>query len=330
VTYRVFYSWQSDRPSKYNRSLIEAAAERAIKRVRADGVVELALDRDVRGVGGTPDIAETIFRKIRACDIFLADVTPAKRIGMPWSREGIPNPNVMLELGYAVRDAGWDNVVCVLNTAYGRAQGLPFHLKQRRHPIEYHCDLSSGSTGPTRDRLSDALGGAFKEIIGRSPYPRHQGIAFQFHAGLYDDSVPGLRTVHVVVRNVAGLAICNGMIEVTDATGRQLPGVPARFSANPSPTQHNIFTPEVWQSTKGQDSPVPLVVKQDGSTDAHLFTTASAISPNGIYAGAPVLGLGKHRLRISVGYGADAPAVKQFEVHNNGPLRTDLTLVEVQ
>lgn len=44
----------------------------------------------------------------------------------------MPNPNVMLELGYAAHVVGWDNVICVLNADYGAPEDMPFDIASRR------------------------------------------------------------------------------------------------------------------------------------------------------------------------------------------------------
>src|SRR5438876_9492524 len=95
----LFYSWQSDLPNATNRSLILDALERAAKRIRTDDsvTVEPVLDRDTQNVPGAPDIAHTIFQKIEKAAAFVADVSIINAgIGRP-----TPNPNVLIELGYA-------------------------------------------------------------------------------------------------------------------------------------------------------------------------------------------------------------------------------------
>src|SRR5262245_57916482 len=78
----IFYSWQSDLPNSTNRGFIEDAVGRAAASSRAQpadastAVEFLAnVDRDTRGRLGAPDIAATIFDKIRASDIFVCDVS---------------------------------------------------------------------------------------------------------------------------------------------------------------------------------------------------------------------------------------------------------------
>jgi len=100
----VFYSWQSDVLSKQNRSLIEDALERAVKTIRNDGSlqVEPRVDQATQGVPGAPDIASTILSKIAAAGAFVADVT----IINPGAKRLTPNPNVLVEYGYALHALG--------------------------------------------------------------------------------------------------------------------------------------------------------------------------------------------------------------------------------
>ena len=44
----------------------------------------------------------------------------------------MPNPNVMLELGYATHVVGWDRVICVLNSDFGAPENMPFDIASRR------------------------------------------------------------------------------------------------------------------------------------------------------------------------------------------------------
>jgi hypothetical protein len=126
----VFYSWQSDLPNSTNRGFLENCLERAIKLIGTAAELNLdpALDRDTRGVPGAPDIAETIFAKIEAADVFVADVSFVTPAG---SSRPSPNPNVLIELGYAAKALGWERIICVFNKAYGRIEDLPFDIRKR-------------------------------------------------------------------------------------------------------------------------------------------------------------------------------------------------------
>lgn len=126
----VFYSWQSDLPAAGNRNLIEASLTRAIRAIALDGTagVEPVLDRDTANLAGAPDIAHSILAKIAMADMFVADVS----IINTGAARPSPNPNVLIELGYAIAELGWENVVLVQNTAFGGPELLPFDLRARR------------------------------------------------------------------------------------------------------------------------------------------------------------------------------------------------------
>src|SRR4051794_27181576 len=111
----IFYSWQKDSPKETNTDLIEAAARLAAERIKAsaDVVVEPVIDRDTQDVPGSPAIAQTILEKIDQCSLFLCDVT---FVGKSTRRgHSTPNPNVLIELGYAVARKGWEQIICVMN-----------------------------------------------------------------------------------------------------------------------------------------------------------------------------------------------------------------------
>jgi hypothetical protein len=128
---KVFYSWQSDLPSASNRSFIQDALEKASKTIRDDESIEVepVIDRDTLGEPGSPDIALTIFRKIDDADIFVCDVSI---INQGKKRRLTPNPNVLVELGYAIKTLGYNRIILVMNAAYGTPDQLPFDLKRNR------------------------------------------------------------------------------------------------------------------------------------------------------------------------------------------------------
>lgn len=133
---RIFYSWQSDLPSSETRGLIQDGISAAIKLLR--DTVEIDADRDTKGEYGSPDIVQTIFSKIDECDIFIADVSIVNKYHSITDENEVgpiqlgPNPNVMLELGYAASVVGWENIICILNADYGSPDEFPFDLAHHR------------------------------------------------------------------------------------------------------------------------------------------------------------------------------------------------------
>jgi hypothetical protein len=124
-----------------------------------DGRVEV--DHDTHGVGGSPLIAETILGKIRDAAVFVADVTP---IATTAAGKRVPNPNVMIELGYAMKVLDDQQIVLVMNGAEGAAlKYLPFDLRHRRVPI--HFKLSRDSTEEQRVEVAKELKAELRKRI---------------------------------------------------------------------------------------------------------------------------------------------------------------------
>ena len=113
--YKLFFSWQSE--DKKSRKTLDVALQNAVDALDDRGI-RLEIDHSTLGESGMPSIDQTILRKIDACDIFLADVTPVATYqkssgnGMQVCKD-VPNPNVLLELGYAMSALGVGYVVIV-------------------------------------------------------------------------------------------------------------------------------------------------------------------------------------------------------------------------
>lgn len=170
--FNLFYAWQSDTPPRTGRNFVEAAATKALKRVHASGELELAprLDKDTKGVPGMPDIANTILEKIRTSSAILADLTFIGKdsIRSEGERKLLPNPNVLLEFGYAIAHLGWERVICVMNTHYGKKEDLPFDLRHRRWPLSYCLppDADDETRKTTKIQLSKAIQEAITGVVG--------------------------------------------------------------------------------------------------------------------------------------------------------------------
>lgn len=186
-----FYAWQSDRPQNEHRYLIRDALQDAIDRIKrtagengtgAQATIDAAppidamdgdleLDHDTKGVGGTPNIAETIRDKISACRVFVADLTFVGAADGPAGSTPpklLPNPNVLIELGMAVESVGWERIILVMNTAYGEQAGLPFDLRHRRFPITYKLPPGDQAAArkAARKELAENLYIALRGLIG--------------------------------------------------------------------------------------------------------------------------------------------------------------------
>lgn len=132
MQYTVFFSWQSDLPNNKNRSFIESCLLKSIKDLKKDIEygLEINIDRDTESKLGTPDITESIFDKIDKCSFFIADISIINNKSRKYKKT--PNPNVLIELGYAAKKLGWNRIICVFNTEFGKISDLPFDLRNRR------------------------------------------------------------------------------------------------------------------------------------------------------------------------------------------------------
>jgi hypothetical protein len=159
----VFYSWQSDLPNACNRGFIQHALEDAAAAIKADDTVEVepVVDRDTQGVPGAPDIASTIFSKIAAADAFVADVSITGR----GDTRPTLNPNVLIELGYALRALGHERVILVFNRAFGKIEELPFDLKMRR-VLAYDMPAEERQKAQERNVLEGQLDAAVRAALG--------------------------------------------------------------------------------------------------------------------------------------------------------------------
>jgi hypothetical protein len=165
---RIFYSWQSD--VRVNRNFIRSALERAVTNLNSELQLEEAdreilIDQDTQGLPGSPPIADAILAKIRTTDIFLADLTFIDD-GAAGARK-TPNPNVMLEYGYALHALGDAKLIGVFNEAFGSPSELPFDLAHRRWPIRFSFTDQSIDRTAQRQALAQALHGAISAIISQ-------------------------------------------------------------------------------------------------------------------------------------------------------------------
>lgn len=143
---KIFWSWQSDTDPRVTRNLIREALAMALEKIGSDfeEADRPEIDQDTKDVAGTPDIVASILEKIDAASVFVGDATPVIRC--PGSAKIFPNPNVMIEYGYAKKGLSSQRVILVWNTAFvdARPEDLPFDLRGRRAPISY--SLAEGAS----------------------------------------------------------------------------------------------------------------------------------------------------------------------------------------
>ncbi len=192
----VFYAWQSDRDTNGNQHFIRKALDDAADRMNEDSAlgVELKIDADTEGVVGTPPVTETILNKIRTSDIFVPDLTfVAETVG----GKLVPNPNVMVEYGYALRSLTFEAMMPVMNTYYGEPEKLPFDLGHVRHPTQY------GFCRKTFHRVCNQYGRR------RSGLKMSRQIEFADHGRFQRQSLPERRDFirGIFLREIGGLGV---------------------------------------------------------------------------------------------------------------------------
>ncbi|MFC1561258.1 hypothetical protein ACFL4V_02150 [Candidatus Latescibacterota bacterium] len=165
---KIFYSWQSDLPNKINRSFIQNALKKAVKNIKQDDSIKVdpVIDRDTSGVPGSPDIVDTILEKIDSCSVFAGDVSI---INATSKKRKTPNPNVLIEFGYALKRLGLSHIILVINEKYGDEKKLPFDLFKKR-VIKYNLSDSASDDDRSIQRnslekkLTTALRSIFQDI----------------------------------------------------------------------------------------------------------------------------------------------------------------------
>ncbi|MCK9315219.1 MAG: hypothetical protein M0Q48_03620 [Verrucomicrobia bacterium] len=191
----IFYSWQSDLPSGNSRSVIQSVIDCAIKELNTANAIKIEADRDTSGVTGSPNITETILKKIDKCDIFIADVSIINKQTCiegecehktRESEEAVhkklrmtPNPNVLIELGYAAKVVGWKRIICFINTDYGEIEELPFDLRHNRV-------TRFSNNEKEKRKLIKILKETIKKVIEENKNKTNNKISYSL--GLYDFS----------------------------------------------------------------------------------------------------------------------------------------------
>ncbi len=175
-TATVFFSWQSDRHPKECRNLIENALKAALERISKGMEIDerpqgLALDKDTKDVPGSPPIFDTILGKIDKAAIFVPDLT---FVAQRENGDPMPNSNVLIEYGYALKSLGHGRIIAVMNTAYGKPkrETMPFDLSHHRFPIQY--DVPAGASDDERlaqrQQLSQTLESAIRGVLASDAY----------------------------------------------------------------------------------------------------------------------------------------------------------------
>lgn len=201
---KVFWAWQYDLPGKIARHFIRGALEEAIRLInQADEIDEpnevfqtgaMHLDYGRKNLKGSPDLAIEILKKIDNATVFVGDVTPVGK-GQPYKTdEGVEtdgkplmNPNVAIELGYALKTRTTENVLMVMNGHYGKRSDMPFDLGHKGGPIIYNLapDAKREEIEAERKKLVAILVDALSEYVPRTTPAPFEEMKPKIGQGIY-------------------------------------------------------------------------------------------------------------------------------------------------
>lgn len=186
TSFTVFFSWQSDVPK--NSDFLRSFIKSSIKKFETTQNVNVLYDEASRSVVGSQKVEEVILEKIRACDVFIADITPITRIETEEGEKNriklLPNPNVAFELGYAMHCLPMEQVLMVLPTGISHGQ-LPFDFNHNRliefdeltNPMDEEIEKSLAFCMNTRTSLLDVIVANPEDKILRPQYKQTKFVA---------------------------------------------------------------------------------------------------------------------------------------------------------
>jgi hypothetical protein len=163
----IFYSWQSDSGLETNLKAIRNAIRLSANEIETEiPNLHIILDEATRDTAGSPNIPSTIFQKLDSCDIFISDITTIN-LEATNVKKKTGNPNVLIELGYAISVVGFGRMVLLFNKQHGIfPTELPFDIDRNRIS-DYHVKDKADTSG--KNDLKSLLKSAIKIIIEKDP-----------------------------------------------------------------------------------------------------------------------------------------------------------------
>lgn len=136
--HKIFFSWQSDLDKAATTNFIRNAIKFSKKELESKNKnIKFTLDEATRDLTGSPHIPNSIFNKILNSDIFICDITTINNDDKVIRKT--PNPNVLIELGFAAAILGWNRIIMLFNESFGDFNiETPFDLEKRRITLFSH------------------------------------------------------------------------------------------------------------------------------------------------------------------------------------------------
>jgi hypothetical protein len=182
MNYKVFFAYQSDIPEEFGKKFIIEAMDQTIDRMKKEGI-NLELEYGMRKTPGNPLLIEEMLGKSKNADLVLVDLTftssknwfESKKIKFlnkeirvlnRFEDKLSPNPNALLEMGYAWAQKGYHRTALLMNTAYGTPEDLPVDLKGFRWAIPFNInEINFSEAKQKRKELAIDLYNAIKPAI---------------------------------------------------------------------------------------------------------------------------------------------------------------------
>lgn len=319
---KIFWAWQSDTPGQIGRFFVRRALKEAIERIQSEAdvteptereaVTKMNLDHDRKGIPGSPDLAQTIFKKIDESSVVVADVTPVGQIAADGSDRSrlkrFINSNVAIEIGYALRSLGDRALLMVMNRHYGDYNDLPFDVAHKAGPLMFNLapDADKATIESAAKKLSAEFANAIKLCVAgeaekrraQTPFPAAQPTdnrAMFFKQGtiLASGGEPGeqdfiFKSDRVAYMRIhpAGGATRVGRAKITDAFNSRIP-VAMNQLVNGLVVRENKFGTIIFDYDGGNSITALTQGFETGELwgmNGKLFRTASVQSPtrNGV------------------------------------------------
>jgi hypothetical protein len=99
------------------------------------------------------------------------------------------NPNVAIELGYALKSKGTDHVLMVMNGHYGKRADMPFDLGHKGGPIMYNLapDATAQQIDTEKRKLVAVLVDALREYVPKPVVVPFESMKPKIGQGIYFD-----------------------------------------------------------------------------------------------------------------------------------------------
>jgi hypothetical protein len=99
--------------------------------------------------------------KIDNSSVFIADVSSITKI----DNKLIPNPNVMFELGYAIKSISSSKIIMIFNEFTGNINDIPFDLRLKRQIVYNYNEDEVENRKEIIKELKNRIKKAIKAIV---------------------------------------------------------------------------------------------------------------------------------------------------------------------